>query len=144
MTIESSSPRSFTRFFPAIARVLMGLIFFVFGLNGFLNFIPQPKEAIPEGAMALLGAFIKSGYLLHLVAGTEAVCGALLLLNRFVPLALAMIAPVIVNIMLFHIYLAPSGMGVAIFVLVLELYLAWSYRNAFIPMLEARNSTGAK
>lgn len=72
----------------------MGLVFFVFGLNGFLNFMPAPK-GMPEGAMALIGAMAKSGYMLQLVSGTQVLVGALLLVNRFVPLALAFLAPVI-------------------------------------------------
>jgi peptidoglycan biosynthesis protein MviN/MurJ (putative lipid II flippase) len=69
---------------------------------------------------------------------TELVGGVLLLANRFVPLALALIAPVIVNIFLFHAFLEPSGMIMAIIVAVLEVYLAWAYRDAFRPMLAAR------
>ena len=123
------------------ARILLGLIFFVFGLNGFLHFMPPPKS-MPEGAGALFMAFVKSGYLLPLISGTQVLAGALLLVNRFVPLALALLAPEIVNIILFHIYLAPSGLPMAILVLVLELWLAWSYRRAFRPMLAMRTSPG--
>jgi hypothetical protein len=65
------------------------------------------------------------------------VVGALLLLNRFVPLALALIAPVIVNIVAVHAFLAPSGLGMTVVILSLELYLAWAYRSAFRPMLAA-------
>jgi uncharacterized membrane protein YphA (DoxX/SURF4 family) len=129
--------KSFARHLPTIARILMGIIFFVFGLNGFLNFLPQPKT-IPEGAAAFAGAMMNTGYLFHLVAGTQVLVGVLLLINRFVPLALALIAPVIVNIIGFHLYLDPSGIGPGTVVLILEIYLAWKYRNAFRPMLAAR------
>ncbi len=127
---------------PTIARVLLGLMFFVFGLNGFLNFIPPPKEGIPEGAMAFSVAMMKTGYLMQLVKGTEVFVGLLLLLNRFVPLALTILAPVLVNIVAFHIFLAPapSGMVMAGIIVALELYLAWSYRDVFRPMLAARVS----
>lgn len=128
---------------PAVARILMGLVFFVFGLNGFLNFIPQPKEAMPERAMAFVGALMNTGYMFPLVAGTQLLVGVVLLLNRFVPLALALIAPIIVGIVTFHIFLAPSGMAMAAVVLVLELYLAWAYRGAFRPMLRMRTTPGA-
>ncbi|HXR48770.1 MAG TPA: hypothetical protein VN784_15145 [Candidatus Limnocylindrales bacterium] len=134
--------KSPTRHLPAIARVLMGLMFFVFGLNGFLHFIPQPKEPMPEGVMALMGGFMQSGYMMPLIFGTQTLVGALLLLNCFVPLALAMIAPVIVNIIAFHIFLMPSTIAPGIVVLVLELYLAWSYRSAFRPMLVLRAKPG--
>jgi uncharacterized membrane protein YphA (DoxX/SURF4 family) len=127
---------------PLIARILMGLIFFIFGLNGFLNFIPQPKEPMPEGAAAFAGALVNTHYMMPLVAGTQLLTGVLLLVNRFVPLALALIAPIIVGIITFHVFLAPKTIAPGIVVLVLELYLAWSYRNAFRPMLAARVKPG--
>jgi uncharacterized membrane protein YphA (DoxX/SURF4 family) len=136
--VAPAAPKSFTRFFPTIGRVLMGLMFFVFGLNGFFNFIPQPKDPVPENAMAFVGALMATGYMLKLIKGTEVLVGVLLLANRFVPLALAFIAPVIVNIVAFHTILAPSGAPMAYVILALELYLAWCYRNAFRPMLVAR------
>ena len=122
---------------PCIARILLGLVFFVFGLNGFLNFMPQPRE-MPEGAVSLFGAFQKTGYMMPLIFGTQVVVGALLLLNRFVPLALALIAPVIVHIVAVHLFIVPSGLPVAVVVLALELYLAWVYRKSYQPMLVMR------
>jgi hypothetical protein len=71
-------------------------------------------------------------------SGVELLVGLLFLANRFVPLALALLAPIIVGIIAFHITLAPSSIGPGIVVLVLELYLAWAYRKAFRPMLAAR------
>jgi uncharacterized membrane protein YphA (DoxX/SURF4 family) len=135
-------PKSFARHLPTIARLVMGLMFFVFGLNGFLKFIPPPKATMPEGAMAFIGALMKTGYMMELVSGTQLIVGILLLLNRFVPLALALIAPIIVGIVTFHIFLAPSGSGPAVVVLALELYLAWAYRSAFRPMLAMRVTPG--
>src|SRR5262245_51571927 len=134
--------RSFTRFLPAIARILMGLMFFVFGLNGFLQFIPPPKEPMPAAAMDFAGALFKTGYMIQLVAGTQLLVGVLLLINRFVPLALALIAPILVGIITFHIFLAPASTAPGAVVLVMELYLAWAYRSAFRPMLAARVSPG--
>jgi hypothetical protein len=125
-----------------IGRFSLGLVFFVCGLNGFLNFLPQPAEAMPEGALTLIGAFMKAGYFLPVLAGTQTLAGALLLLNRFVPLALALLAPVIVHILLFNVFLAPAGLGLALVVFSLELYLAWSYREVYRPMLLARVQTG--
>lgn len=119
------------------ARLLLGLAFFVFGLNGFLNFMPQPKTPMPAGAMTYMTAFM-STYLMKLVAGTQLVSGALLLSGFFVPLALVLLAPVIVNIILFHVTLMPATIGPGIVVLVLELYLAWEYRESFRPLLTAR------
>ncbi len=132
---EGQEQKSYARYLPIIARILMGLIFFVFGLNGFLHFIPEPKKAMPEGAMAFIGGLMKSGYMFPMIAGTQVLVGVLLLLNRFVPLALALIAPVVVNIVAFHVFLSSSGLAIALVVLILELYLAWAYRDAFRPML---------
>lgn len=140
---EGRATKPLTRHLPAAARLLMGLGFLVFGLNGFLSFIPPPTEPIPEGAAAFGGALVQTGYMFPLVKGTEVLVGALLLANRFVPLALALIAPVLVNIVLFHAFLAPSGIALGLVLLALELYLAWSYRAAFRPMLAARATPGA-
>ena len=129
---------SFTRFFPAIARILMGLPLFVFGLNMFLNFIPQPKTPMSEGAMAFAGALFKSGYMMPLIGTTLLIVGVLLLSNRFVPLALALFAPFIVNSIAFHVFLEHSGLPMAAVFLALELYLAWAYRHAYRTMLAAR------
>lgn len=130
--------KSFARYLPASARILMGFAFLVFGLNGFLHFIPEPKTPMPEGAGAFAGALMKSGYMFPMVMGTQLLVGVLLLLNRFVPLALALIAPVIVNIIAFHVFLAPSGIAPGAVLLLLELYLAWAYRNAYRSMLAPR------
>jgi len=135
--------KSFASVTPAVARILMGLMFFVFGLNGFLHFIPQPKDPMSEGAMALFTGFTKSGYMMPLIFGTQTLVGALLLVNRFVPLALALIAPVIVNIIAFHLFLSPATIAPGIVVLALELYLAWSYRKLYQPMLVFRSKPGA-
>jgi uncharacterized membrane protein YphA (DoxX/SURF4 family) len=123
---------------PAAARIVLGLVFFIFGLDGFLHFVPQPTEPPPQGAMELAIAMMKSGYLFELIKGTEVIVGLLLLTNRFVPLALALIAPVIVNIVAFHAFLAPTGMVIPLALVALELYLAWHYRARFRPMLAAR------
>ncbi len=137
-------PKSLARFLSAIARILMGLGFFIFGLNGFLQFIPQPKTPMPEGAVAFAGALMKTGYMFPLIAGTQLLVGVLLLVNRFVPLALVLIMPVLVNIIAFHIFLQPAGIGPGVFFLVLELYLAWVYRKAFLPMLAMRAKPGGE
>jgi uncharacterized membrane protein YphA (DoxX/SURF4 family) len=130
-----------SRFAPSASRILLGLIFFVFGLNGFLQFMPQPP--IPGRAGAFAGALAATGYLFPLIKSVEVIGGALLLSNRFVPLALAIVAPNVVNIVLFHAFLAPGGLGVALFVLALELFTAWSYRNAYAPMLRPLNAPKA-
>ncbi|HSY23092.1 MAG TPA: DoxX family protein [Polyangiaceae bacterium] len=124
------------RYAPVSARVLLGLIFFVLGLNGFLRFLPMPPP--PAAALAFFGALLQTGYMFPLIKGTEVIAGVLLLSNRFVTLALALLAPIVVNIVAFHAFLAPSGGGPAYLALILELYLAWSYRDAYRPMLASR------
>ena len=130
--------KSFARYLPTVARLLMGLVLFVFGLNGFLHFIPEPKTPMGEPAMGFIGGLMKTGYMFPLIAGTQVLVGALLLANRFVPLALALIAPVIVNIVAFHLFLERSGTPIALVVALLELYLAWAYREAFCSMLRPK------
>ncbi len=130
--------KSFTRHFPAIARFLMGLPLLVFGLNAFLNFIPQPTTPMPEGAAGFVAALVKSGYMMQLIGATHLAVGASLVSNRFVPLGLALFAPFIVNSLAFHCVLERTGLPIAVVFLALELYLAWKYRKAFLPMLAAR------
>src|SRR5436305_5746731 len=133
--------KSFGRFVPHIVRVLLGLMFLMFGLNGFLNFMPAPKD-MPQEIMTVTGALMKAGYM-SVVSGAEVLIAVMLLTNRFVPLALAFLAPIIVGIITFHIAMAPATIGPGIVVLVMELYLAWAYRDAFRPMLAAKVSPGA-
>ncbi len=130
------STSSITSRLPDVARVLLGLGFVVFGLNGFLNFMPMPEP--PASAGAFLGALAATGYMFPLIKGTEVLVGALLLGNRFVPLALTLLAPVMVNIVLFHAVLAPAGIAMTLVFLALHLYLAWSYRDSFLGVLTAQ------
>ena len=118
------------------ARILLGVVFFVFGLNGFLHFIPQPPMSGPPAEFA--GALFATGYMFPLIKGTEVLAGLLLLSGRFVPLALALLAPVVVNIVAFHAFLAPSGIALPLVILALEVFLAWSYRSVYRPMLRAQ------
>ena len=118
------------------ARVLLGLIFTVFGLNGFFTFLPMPE---PEGeAGTVLTALSDTGYLMPFVFLTEAVCGILFLANRFVALALVLIAPVIVNIFLFHLFVDRAGLGIALVVVALEVFLAYRHKESFRPILSVK------
>ena len=111
-----------------VARLLLALIFVVFGLNGFLHFIPQPP---PSGlAGQFLGALFVSHYLV-VVFVLQLLSGLLLLINRYVPLALTLLGPVIFNILLFHSFMAPAGLPMAFIVTVLWLVTAWGVRSAF-------------
>jgi putative oxidoreductase len=112
-----------------IARLLLGLIFVVFGLNGFLNFINMGP--MPSGlAGQFIGALAQSHYF-WVVAALQVAGGALLLVNRFVPLALVLLGPVIVNIILYHLFLNPSGSALAIVVVILWGIVFYSHRQYF-------------
>lgn len=143
-TLESAIPAQksksniIMRYLPAVIRVLLGLFLLLAGLNGLFHFLPEPTPQIPERAMAFAEALMKTGYMLQLIAITQTIVGALLVTNRFVPLALALFAPFIVNAVAFHLFLEPSGRVTAFIFLALELYLAWHYRKAFRPMLAAK------
>lgn len=119
-----------------IARILLGLTFVVFGLNGFLNFIPQPPMA-PGTAVNFITALAATHYV-HVVFAIQLVCGILFLVNRFVPLAMTLVAPVIVNILLFHGFMALSGIGPGAFVAICWFVLFARHFKAFEPIFEAR------
>ena len=116
------------------ARVVLGLIFVVFGLNGFLQFIPLPPH---EGAAATyIGGLAATGYFFPVLKITEIVGGLMLLSGRFVPLALLFLAPIVVQIFLMHVFLAPDGMPMAVALVVLEGYLGFvGYRQSFTEVL---------
>lgn len=120
---------------PVVARTLLGLAFTVFGLNFFLHFLPQPPP--PPEVMAFVGALV-TGKILLIVKVVEVAAGIALLGNRFVPLALALLAPVEIGIFAFHGVFDPSGLPIIVVLMALTIYLAWSYRAAFAPMLQAR------
>ncbi len=119
-----------------VARILLGLIFVVFGLNGFLYFLPMGP--MPSGlAGQFIGALVQSHYQL-VVAGLQVVGGALLLVNRYVPLALVILGPVIVNIFLFHAFMAPSGLPLAIVVIILWVIVFYRHREYFSGIFTQR------
>ena len=118
-----------------IARYLAGVIFLVMGLNGFLNFIPFPPPAGVAGQF--MGALYVSHYL-WVIFAFQVIAGVLLLVNRYVPLAVAMLAPVIVNIITFHALMAPSGLPLALFVAVLWAAIFIDVRPAFSGLFQSR------
>lgn len=109
---------------PLIARLVLGFIFFASGLAGLLNLAPPPAD-LPESLKTFMAGMMATTYFFPLLKGTETICGALLLSGYFVPLALVVLAPIVLNIFLTHLFLAPSGLPVAILVGVLEIYLAF-------------------
>ena len=129
------------RYVPTAARLILGLVFTTFGLNFFLHFLPMPPP--PPKALAAVMGLMANGYLMPLAHAIELVAGVLLLTGLFVPLALTVLAPIIVNIVAFHASVAPSGLGLGLLVLALEIGLAWAYRTAFAPMLRARTPLSA-
>ena len=123
------------RVFTHVIRVLMGLGCTVFGLNGFFNFIqPPPDFVLPEKAMAFSVALMETGYMMPLIGLTLFVSGLLLLANRFVPLALVLLAPFFVNSIAFHVALERQGLPNALMFVAMLLYLAWTHRAAFRPL----------
>jgi uncharacterized membrane protein YphA (DoxX/SURF4 family) len=116
-----------------IARILLGLMFVVFGSNGFLHFIPTPPM---EGhSAAFIGALAATGYF-QAIAAFQVAGGALLLLGRYVPLGLTLLGPVIVNIVFFHVFIDPSGLLMAGIVSALALFLLWRYRANFAGLVQ--------
>ena len=116
-----------------ISRVLLGLVFTVFGLNGFLNFIPAGP--VPPLAGQFFGALVQSHFM-AVVCVIQIVGGLALLLNRMTPLALTLLGPVIFNILLFHITMAPAGLPPAVFVAILWAVVAYSVRPAFAGLFQ--------
>ena len=125
-----------------IARLFLGVVFLVFGLNGFLGFIPMEPPTGEAGAF--MGALAGSGYLMPLVKAIEVVVGIALLANRFVPLMLIVLLPITVNIALYHTVLDPvmPGVLVAVLVFALNAFLIWAYRSYYAGMKTARAVPG--
>jgi putative oxidoreductase len=118
-----------------VARYLAGVIFLVFGLNGFLNFIHMPP---PQGIAAQFMGVLYVSHYLWVIFAFQVLAGVLLLINRFVPLAVAILAPVLVNILTFHVLMAPSGLPLALFVAVLWVLIFYDVRPAFSGLLQSR------
>jgi hypothetical protein len=116
-----------------ISRYLLGVIFVVFGLNGFLNFIPAPPPTGVAGQFA--GALFVSHYLMAIMA-VQLVAGILLFINRFVPLGLTFLGPVIANILFFHLFMDPSGLPRAVVVIILWFLAAYRWRAAFAGIFQ--------
>src|SRR2546428_8370460 len=117
-----------------IVRGLLGLMFTVFGSNIFLHFIPMPP--LPSTLAGDFSKALMQSHYMYVIGLLQVVGGLLLLIGRFVPLGLTLLGPVIVNILLFHIFLDRSGLPLAIIVAVLALFLVWRYRTNFIGLVQ--------
>ena len=116
-----------------IVRTLMGLLFLFGAVAYFFNLVTPPPL---EGAMKTFNeGLAASGYFFTLLKVTELVCGLLLITGRFVPLALVILSPIIVNIFFVHALLDRTGLPVAIFLVLANFFLAYFYRDAFKPLL---------
>jgi uncharacterized membrane protein YphA (DoxX/SURF4 family) len=118
-----------------IARILLGLIFVVFGLNGFLHFIPTPP--MPASDLATFSELMLRSHYLVPVFALQLTGGLLLLIGRFIPLALTLLGPVIVNILITHIVFQPAGLPPGAFAAVLWLILFFAYREYFASLFTA-------
>ncbi len=118
-----------------IARLLLGLIFTVFGLNGFLHFLKQPP---PTGLAAQYLGSIAQGHWFPIIFGIQLVTGLMLLAGYFVPLALVLLGPILGNILLFHVTMAPSGLPPGLLAFVLWLIVFFYYRENFAGIFRAR------
>src|SRR5688572_9845639 len=119
------------------ARIVLGLVYFIFGLNFFLQFLPIPPS---HGGVAdaFVGGLFQSGYFFPMLKGIEVVLGALLLIGIFVPLSLIVLMPISLNILLFHTFLTPEQSGMSIIILTVHLYLAWAYRGHYKPLFNRK------
>ena len=120
------------------ARIVLGLIYFVFGLNFFLNFLPMPPQSGGPSESFMSGLF-QSGYFFPFLKGIEVILGAALLVGVFVPLVLVVLMPISLNILLFHVFLTDNPI-MSIVIIALQLYLAWAYRDYYKPLFQRKAS----
>jgi len=116
-----------------ITRSLLGLLFAVMGSNKILHFLPMPPMSGQAGAF--MGAMFETHYI-YVVVACEVIGGLLLLTGRYAPLGLTLVGPVVVNILAFHTFMAPSGLPMALIVSALALFLLWSYREHFVGLIK--------
>jgi len=119
-----------------IARYLLGLMFFVFGLNMFLYFIPMGP--MPTGLAGQFTAALIAAHYFYVVGAVMVVSGILFLVNRFVGLGLTLLGPVLFNILVYHLLMNPGGIGMGAFATLLWLLVAWQNRTVFERLFVAR------
>jgi uncharacterized membrane protein YphA (DoxX/SURF4 family) len=118
------------------ARVALGLVFFIVGVIGLLNLAQIPTRT--AAAHNFLGAMQATGYLAQAVNGVEFICGAALMVGLFVPFALVLLAPILVNILLYTMFLDQAGLPISIAVLIIDLFLVYAYRLAFVAIFQMK------
>ena len=112
-----------------VVRIILGLMFIVFGINGFLGFIPTPPPS--EAAGNLLGAMAKSAYFFPVIKVIEIGTGFMLVFNRLVPLAIVLLAAIIFNIFTLHLFLAPAAIGMSLVLMTAICFLIFAYWDVF-------------
>ena len=122
-----------------VVRILLGFVFVLFGLNGILHFMPTPP--MPPGDATTFATIMATHKYMSFVALLQVIGGLLLLVGRFVPLGLTILAPILVNILLFHILLEPQGVAIGLVCTVLELFLLYAYRLSFRGLFDANPET---
>lgn len=116
-----------------IPRILLGFMFLLYGLDGFLHFMPP--YPLSDKASTLIDAFINSGFLWPMMKAIQITAGILLLTDFYVPLALLLLAPLIVIIFCMHLFINPAGLPIGVTIVILELTLAWFYKDYFRSVL---------
>jgi hypothetical protein len=118
------------------ARIVLALVLVVFGLNGFFQFIKPPTMSFKGDAF--IRGLLDTGYMLPLWKGTEVMTGTFMLLNRYVALCVVLVAPIVVNILCFHLFLDPGNLPIGIFVSALTLIVGYSEREKYRPLFQIR------
>ena len=119
-----------------IIRILFGLMLVIFGLNKFLQFMPMPP--MPEAAGEFMGALVKSGYILVIVAVIEVIAGVLLLINKYQALALIVVFPIILNAFLFHLFLDIAGIGGAFIAITMNVFLFFINKESYSALFKVK------
>ena len=117
-----------------VVCILFGLMFINSGLNKFFNYMPMPKD-MPENMMKAMTAMMQIGWLFPLVAVAEITGGVLIMIDKFRALGAIIIFPIIVGILLTHIFIAPSGLPLAFVLLAIELWVIFENREKYLPMI---------
>ena len=117
-----------------VIRILLGLMVLIFGLNKFLQFMPMPP--MPAAAAEFMGALMKTGYIMPIVAIVEIFVGISLLVNKYTSLTLVILFPVILNAFLFHLFLDITGIGGAFFALGMNVFLMIASKNSYSELLK--------